>query len=206
MPKNKKQDVVFTLLMAAVMVYGMICYNVALNIGGCRNEVFLAAFHEFPIMWPVAVLLELIFVGRLAQKLAFRLVDPRTAPPDRHHAGNLRDVSVADVPVHELLCLPVFQGRPAAKRVHLHLGADHRAQLPDGAAAAILCCRSAGAPDFPPHFPRLIQFIHHKSRTKTVRLLVLSHHSVMVVEKDRHSSCPGRSTRTPTLFSSAWSR
>ena len=81
MPKNKKQDVVFTLLMAAVMVYGMICYNVALNIGGCRNEVFLAAFHEFPIMWPVAVLLELIFVGRLAQKLAFRLVDPRTTPP-----------------------------------------------------------------------------------------------------------------------------
>lgn len=81
MPKNKKQDVIFTLLMSAVMVYGMICYNVALNIGGCRNEVFAAAFHEFPIMWPVAVLLELIFVGRLAQKLAFRLVDPRTAPP-----------------------------------------------------------------------------------------------------------------------------
>ncbi|WP_125115148.1 DUF2798 domain-containing protein [Agathobaculum sp. Marseille-P7918] len=81
MPKNKKQDVVFTLLMAAAMVYGMICYNVTLNIGGMRNEVFLAAFHEFPIMWPVAVLLELIFVGRLAQKLAFRLVDPRTAPP-----------------------------------------------------------------------------------------------------------------------------
>lgn len=81
MPKNRKQDVVFTLLMAAAMVYSMICYNVARNIGGMRNEVFLAAFREFPIMWPVAVLLELIFVGRLAQKLAFRLVDPRTAPP-----------------------------------------------------------------------------------------------------------------------------
>ena len=28
MPKNKLQDVVFTLIMATIMVYGMIVYNV----------------------------------------------------------------------------------------------------------------------------------------------------------------------------------
>ena len=30
MPKNKFQDAVFTLIMATIMVYGMIVYNVAL--------------------------------------------------------------------------------------------------------------------------------------------------------------------------------
>ena len=154
MPKNKKQDIVFTLLMAAVMVYGMICYNVALNIGGCRNEVFGAAFHEFPIMWPVAVLLELIFVGRLAQKLAFRLVDPRTVPPTAIMlAISAMSVWLMCPCMSFFACL--FQGRPSAKRVYRYLGADHRAQLPDSAAAAILRGRTAGAPDFPPHFSRL---------------------------------------------------
>ena len=46
MPKTKFQEVVFTILMVFVMVYAMICYNIALNIGGMSNEVFLSAFHE----------------------------------------------------------------------------------------------------------------------------------------------------------------
>mgnify|MGYP003171458889 FL=1 len=33
MPKNKFQDVVFTIIMAAIMVYGMVVYNIALNTG-----------------------------------------------------------------------------------------------------------------------------------------------------------------------------
>lgn len=76
LPKNKTQDVVFTIFMAFVMVYAMICYNIALNSGGMQNFVFLAAFHEIIIMWPIAVAFELLFVGRLAQKLAFRFVTP----------------------------------------------------------------------------------------------------------------------------------
>ena len=34
MPKTKFEDVIFTAIMATVMVYGMIVYNVALNTGG----------------------------------------------------------------------------------------------------------------------------------------------------------------------------
>ena len=33
MPKNKFQDVIFTIIMATIMVYGMVVYNVALNTG-----------------------------------------------------------------------------------------------------------------------------------------------------------------------------
>ena len=34
MPKNLFQEIVFTVMMVFVMVYAMICYNIALNIGG----------------------------------------------------------------------------------------------------------------------------------------------------------------------------
>lgn len=80
MPKTKFQNVIFTLLMAFAMVYAMICYNIALNRGGMTNEVFLLAFHELLIMWPVAFVLEMFVVERLAKMLAFRLVTPEDKP------------------------------------------------------------------------------------------------------------------------------
>ena len=44
------------------------------------NEVFLLAFHELIIMWPVAVILEMFVVEKLSTKLAFRLVSPQDKP------------------------------------------------------------------------------------------------------------------------------
>lgn len=44
MPKNKFQDVVFTAIMATIMVYGMVVYNVALNMGKVTGETFLQQF------------------------------------------------------------------------------------------------------------------------------------------------------------------
>lgn len=76
MPKNKFQDAVFTLIMATIMVYGMIVYNVALNMGGVRGETFLAALHEMPIMVPAAFILEFFVVGKLARRLAFTVMRP----------------------------------------------------------------------------------------------------------------------------------
>ena len=55
MPKNKFQDVIYTAIMATIMVYGMIVYNVALGMGGVKTETFLAAFHELPIMAPIGI-------------------------------------------------------------------------------------------------------------------------------------------------------
>ena len=81
MPKNKFQDVIFTFLMAAVMVYGMVCYNISLETGGLRDEVFAMALGEWPIMTLAAILLELIIVGRLSKVVAFRLVSPAESGP-----------------------------------------------------------------------------------------------------------------------------
>ena len=54
MPKNKLEDAVFTAIMATVMVYGMIVYNVALNTGKVDGTTFLAATHELIFMAPIA--------------------------------------------------------------------------------------------------------------------------------------------------------
>ena len=62
MPKNKFQDVVFTIIMATIMVYGMVVYNVALNTGGVSGQTFLLALHELPVMVPVAFVLEFFIV------------------------------------------------------------------------------------------------------------------------------------------------
>ena len=80
MPKNLFQNVIFTLMMSFLMVYVMICYNISLNIGGMSNKVFLMAFGEMKIMWPVAFLLEFFIVDKLAHALAFRMVTPNDRP------------------------------------------------------------------------------------------------------------------------------
>ena len=76
MPKNKFQDVVFTLMMVIVMVYAMVVYNISIDKGGLTNQVFLLALMELVIMGPVAFILEMLIAGRLAQRLAFRMFKP----------------------------------------------------------------------------------------------------------------------------------
>lgn len=80
MPKNKFQDVVFTIMMATVMVYGMVVYNVALNTGGVTGETFVIALHELPIMVPIAFVLEFFIVGKIAKALTFSVMRPDDRP------------------------------------------------------------------------------------------------------------------------------
>lgn len=80
MPKTKFQNIVFTAIMAVIMVYGMIVYNVALNTGGVTDKTFLMAFHELPIMAPIAFVLEFFVVEKLATKLAFTFMKPTDRP------------------------------------------------------------------------------------------------------------------------------
>ncbi len=76
MPQGKKEQILFGLIMATVMVYGMIVYNIAIEFGAMSNEVFGLALHELIIMGPIAFVLEAAIVGKLAFKLAFKVVKP----------------------------------------------------------------------------------------------------------------------------------
>ena len=80
MPKTLLEKIVFTVVMAAIMVYGMIVYNVALATGGVTNATFGMALHEMPIMVPVAFVLEFFVVEKLATALAFTFMRPTDRP------------------------------------------------------------------------------------------------------------------------------
>ena len=81
MPKTKFQDFIYTIIMVIIMVYGMVCYNISINIGELNNHVFLEALKELPIMGVIAFILEFFIVGRLAKYLAFKIVNPKSDKP-----------------------------------------------------------------------------------------------------------------------------
>ena len=110
MPKTKFQEVIFTILMVFVMVYAMICYNIALNTVGMSSTVFLSAFHELVIMAPVAFILDFFFVGHIAKKTAFCIVNPERENPF-HLVLVISAVSVAWMcPLMSLAATILFKG------------------------------------------------------------------------------------------------
>lgn len=108
MPKNKFQNVIFTIIMAVIMVYGMIVYNVALNTGGVSNQTFLLALHEMPIMVPIAFILEFFFVEKLATGLAFTFMRPTDRPQFITYAISLMIVCIM-CPVMSLIATMLFK-------------------------------------------------------------------------------------------------
>ncbi len=81
MPKTKLEEIVFAIMMVIVMVYGMVTYNVAINMGGLTNKVFLIALMELPLMGVIAFLIEGLFVSKIAHKKAEKIVDLKKDNP-----------------------------------------------------------------------------------------------------------------------------
>ena len=117
MPQTKLQNVVYTLIMACVMVYGMIVYNVALNTGGVTNQTFLAALHEMPIMVPAAFVLEFFCVEKLACRLAFSVMKPTDRPQLITYAISLMIVCIM-CPVMSLLATLLFKEASFGMWIH----------------------------------------------------------------------------------------
>ncbi|MBP3263175.1 DUF2798 domain-containing protein [Pseudobutyrivibrio sp.] len=109
MPKNKFQDVVYTIIMATIMVYGMVVYNVALNMGGVSGATFLAALHELPIMVPIAFILEFFIVGKIAKALAFTVVRPTDRPQFITYAISICICCIM-CPIMSLVATILFKG------------------------------------------------------------------------------------------------
>lgn len=108
MPKTKFQNVVFTAIMAIIMVYGMIVYNVALATGGVKNITFLLALHELPIMAPIAFVLEFFLVEKLAVRLAFTFMRPSDRPQFITYATSTMIVCIM-CPVMSLIATLLFK-------------------------------------------------------------------------------------------------
>lgn len=85
MPQNRKQGLIFGILMSVTMAYGMEVYNVAWKMGvptmpggfsNLTNDVFLAALVEASYMWLFVLLFSSLWGTRGGAALARRIVDP----------------------------------------------------------------------------------------------------------------------------------
>lgn len=179
MPKTLPQRIVFTIVMATIMVYGMIVYNVALNTGGVTNATFGMALHEMPIMVPVAFVLEFFVVEKLATALAFTFMRPTDRPQFITYAISLMIVCIM-CPVMSLVATLLFK-EPS----FWHMGAYLGLQLPYGALLADVLLRPAQPVYLPRYFPQTaasgkpgtaLKQIQHAARTNRQRAFFIVLH------------------------------
>lgn len=109
MKKSKLHEILFTIAMALVMVYAMICYNIALHTGGMSNDVFIMALHELIIMWPIAIIIELLFVEKWAVKLALKRFDPQNVPQQLFQMTICTMIVCLMCPIMSFLATLLFQ-------------------------------------------------------------------------------------------------
>lgn len=81
MPKTKFQSIIFTAIMAFFMVYCMTTYTIAMKNGGLSYLTFALAFKEMWLEYIIIFCLNFFIISKLAQKLAFRFVDPAEDKP-----------------------------------------------------------------------------------------------------------------------------
>lgn len=73
MPRNWKEEVVFTAIMAGLMVFVMTAYNVTMA-QGFSNVLILAILSGYPLGLLVAIILDMLVVGPIAKGLAFKYI------------------------------------------------------------------------------------------------------------------------------------
>lgn len=77
LPSNFCESMVFTLLMSMFMASIMFLYNHAIHSGGLTWETFKAFNYQFFIFWGIAYVLALFVAHPLAEKITFKVVNPK---------------------------------------------------------------------------------------------------------------------------------
>ncbi len=79
MPRNKRESLIFTLLMCSFMVFIMSIYNLSFEMG-LSAETIKHAWLGFPLAFVVALVLDWFVVAGVAKKFAFRLAGEKRYP------------------------------------------------------------------------------------------------------------------------------
>lgn len=80
MPQNKRESLIYTVLMCFVMVFWMSMYNVTLHMGSPSLDVLREGWLGFPIAYIYAMCFDWFLVSKLAKGFAFRfLVKPESS-------------------------------------------------------------------------------------------------------------------------------
>lgn len=89
MPHNKRESLIYTVIMCFVMVLWMSVYNVSLHSGGLSAESIRAGWLGFPAAYIFAMCCDWFFVSRLAKGFAFRFL----VRPDGHPLKKVLSIS-----------------------------------------------------------------------------------------------------------------
>ena len=81
MPTTNFQRVVFAFLSVIITVHLFVFYNLAIEMGGMSNQVFIASRKVVAIEFVFAFLLQMLVAGPLSLKMAFSVVNPREDKP-----------------------------------------------------------------------------------------------------------------------------
>lgn len=76
MPKTRFESIVFSAMMSVAMAYGMEMYNIAREMGGMSNAVFITALQQTSYMCLIVFVISSLFGNKIGQKIAFRHVTP----------------------------------------------------------------------------------------------------------------------------------
>jgi len=77
MPQNKRESLIYTVMMCFLMVLWMSIYNITVHAGKVSLDVLSAAWMGLPIAYVVAILCDWFLVSKVAKGFAFRfLVKP----------------------------------------------------------------------------------------------------------------------------------
>ncbi len=136
MPQTKLQDIVFTAIMATFMVYGMICFNIAMTGAVPGAMVFIAALRELPLMAAIAFVLEFFLVGRIAKAMAFNVINPRNEEPIVVICVISAYICLIMCPIMSAIATMLFNSNPSV----VSFLATYAANLPMAMTYQILLC------------------------------------------------------------------
>lgn len=76
MPKSLKEEIIFTLCMAGLMVFAMTIYNILL-VNGLSTDLFNEIITGYPLGLIVALICDIAIVGPIAKAISFRYLIPQ---------------------------------------------------------------------------------------------------------------------------------
>ena len=82
LPRNAKEGALYGAIICTLTVLLMTSLNVILAVGEFNGDVALMILKTLPIFWIIAMIIEPVFIGRIAEKLVGKF----TAPTDSFNA------------------------------------------------------------------------------------------------------------------------
>lgn len=110
MPKTKLQKFLYALITVAITVPLFVFYNLAIEMGGMSNKVFVASLNVIPIEFIFAILLEVLIAGPLSLKIAFSIVNPREEKPYIVNLAIICSTVILMCPMMSLVAVFLFHG------------------------------------------------------------------------------------------------